>query len=200
MLPIISSIIQKIDVSLISADRQKKLNVLVDYIQSKKDKNQAINLNFICTHNSRRSQFSQVWAKVMSAHYGVDVNCFSGGVEITEFNARAIESLKRFGFEIDKNGTYNPIYKLTFDANQPSISTFSKLFDDEINPKSNFAAIMTCSHADANCPFVAGCDQRIPLTYNDPKHFDDSTLESSMYDCRSFEIATEMNYIFSKIK
>jgi len=42
----------------INEDRLAVLKSLIDYIQSKIDQGQEINLNFICTHNSRRSQFS----------------------------------------------------------------------------------------------------------------------------------------------
>jgi arsenate reductase len=45
---------------------------------------------------------------------------------------------------------------------------FSKKYDDEFNPKSEFAAIMTCSQADGGCPFIAGAEKRIPITYEDP--------------------------------
>jgi len=47
----------------INEDRLAVLKSLIDYIQSKIDQGQEINLNFICTHNSRRSQFSQIWAQ-----------------------------------------------------------------------------------------------------------------------------------------
>ena len=33
--------------------------------------NQAIRLNFICTHNSRRSHLSQIWAQTMAAYYNI---------------------------------------------------------------------------------------------------------------------------------
>ena len=39
----------------IPSTRKVLLNEIIDYIKSKIDKNQEINLNFICTHNSRRS-------------------------------------------------------------------------------------------------------------------------------------------------
>ena len=80
--------------------RKLLLTEITDYIKIKIDNNQEINLNFICTHNSRRSQLSQVWAKVASVYYGTDINSYSGGVEVTAFNERAIDSLVRSGFSI----------------------------------------------------------------------------------------------------
>ncbi len=196
----IQTIIDKIDYDVIPEYRKTELQVLVDFIQQKKSANQAINLNFICTHNSRRSQFSQVWAQVAADYYSVEINSFSGGVEVTACNERAIKSLERFGFKVETSGSDNPIVSVDWDSSNKGLQLFSKLFDDDSNPSENFAAIMTCSHADENCPFIPGAEIRIPIRYNDPKHFDDSPLEAAMYDCRSFEIASEMMYIFSKIK
>jgi len=68
------------------------------------------------------------------------------------------------------------------------------------NPKSEFCAIMTCSQADEGCPFVPGAEKRIPITYDDPKEFDNTPQQSEKYKERSIQIASEMFYVFSKIK
>lgn len=197
----ITTLILELDTNKISNQRKKELQLLIDYIAHKVVQNEIVNLNFICTHNSRRSQFSQLWASVAASHFGIDINSFSGGVEVTAFNYRAVESIKRFGFEVEKEDKDdNPIYAVKWDSSSTPLDLFSKLFDDESSPKSNFAAIMTCSHADENCPFIPGAEVRIPIRYNDPKEFDDTELEDKMYDKRSLEIALEMFYVFSKIK
>ena len=59
---------------------------------------------------------------------------------------------------------------------------------------------MTCSHADENCPFIPGAEIRIPVRYDDPKAFDGTDLMEAKYLERSKEIATEMLYVFSKIR
>ena len=74
------------------------------------------------------------------------------------------------------------------------------MYDDPINKASRFAAVMTCDHADENCPFIPGTEQRIPVRYEDPKAFDDSDIESDKYDERSLQIASEMWHVFSQIK
>lgn len=196
----IQDIISTIDTNTLPENRVDVLQVLVDYIQEKKNARQKIELNFICTHNSRRSQFSQVWAKVMSCHFGINIGSYSGGVEVTACNERTIASLQRSGFEINSVEQINPIYEIEFSDDKAPIIAFSKLFDDSNNPKEDFAAIMTCSHADENCPYVTGCDSRIPVRFEDPKAFDDTDLESKMYDERSLQIATELFYVFSQIK
>ncbi|WP_209332711.1 protein-tyrosine-phosphatase [Lunatimonas salinarum] len=183
----------------ISEERKAVLHVLIDYIQQKVDQHQDINLNFICTHNSRRSQFSQIWGKVAAVYHGIDMNSFSGGVEVTAFNERAVASIKRFGFKISSEGEGNPKYFVFYSDDEDPIVAFSKVYDDAANAPTGFAAVMTCSHADENCPFIPGAEARIPVRYEDPKAFDDTDQEAEMYDTRSLQIASEMLYVFSKI-
>jgi len=195
----LNQIIELFDFDQITSDRKNQLAPIIEFIQTKKNKSEDINLNFICTHNSRRSQFSQVWAKVASIYYETPITSYSGGVEVTEVNPRAIESFIRFGFIVDKTGESNPVYIIKHGESSIDIELFSKLFDDAYNAKKPFAAIMSCGHADENCPFIPDAEVRLPMRFNDPKKFDGSFLESTMYDARSFEIGQEMFYIFSKI-
>lgn len=184
----------------INQDRITVLTPLINYIQKKLEAKEPVNLNFICTHNSRRSQFSQIWAFTAACYNNIPVNCFSGGVEVTEFNQRAVDSLIRSGFTIKKQGENNPKYTISVDTESKiSITAFSKLYDDPLNSVERFAAIMTCSHADENCPIIPNAELRIPIKYEDPKSFDNTSLEKEMYDARSLQIASEMLYIFSKI-
>ena len=184
----------------INEDRLAVLKSLIDYIQSKIDQGQEINLNFICTHNSRRSQFSQIWAQTAADYFGVPGKCYSGGVEVTAFNERAVASIKRSGFKVVAQGDINPIYSVFHSEDHDPIKAFSKLFDNPVNKAEQFAAVMTCSHADENCPFIPGTEQRIAVRYEDPKAFDDSPQEAAKYDERSMQIASEMFYVFSKVR
>jgi arsenate reductase len=165
------------------------------------DLGEEVNLNFICTHNSRRSQLCQIWAKTIAAYYGIPANCYSGGVEVTAFNSRAVDSLRRSGFEISSSDDRdNPHYYVAYaEASEPLLA-FSKRFDDPVNQATHFAAVMTCDHADENCPFIPGAEQRISLRYEDPKVHDGTALEAVKYDERSQQIASELVYIFGQIK
>ena len=58
---------------------------------------------------------------------------------------------------------------------------------------------MTCSQADGGCPFIAGAEKRIPITFEDPKNSDNTPEQAQVYAERSLQIATEMFYVFSKI-
>jgi arsenate reductase (thioredoxin) len=197
--PTLQTHIEQAQALPISEERKAVLQVLIDYLQQKVDQNKDIKLNFICTHNSRRSQFSQIWGKVAAAYYGIEIHSFSGGVEVTAFNERAVASIKRFGFKVSKEGGENPKYFVFYSDDEDPIVTFSKVYDDAANVPTGFAAVMTCSHADENCPYIPGAETRIPVRYEDPKAFDDTELEAEKYDERSMQIASEMLFIFSRI-
>lgn len=188
--------------SAIKPERKILLEKISQYIQEKKQDNKPIQLVYVCTHNSRRSHFGQIWAQVAAHYYKVDnVQTFSGGTEATAFNINAINAIKRVGFHIEKTtDSTNPIYHLYFDETRKPIECFSKVYNDDVNPKLEFAAIMTCSDAEENCPFIPGVELRIGTTYDDPKAFDNTPLQDAKYDERCKQIALETFYIFSKIK
>ncbi len=184
----------------IAEDRKAALKKVALYIQTKKQSSEPVNLVFICTHNSRRSHFSQIWASTAAYHYGIDgINTFSGGTEATAFNPRAVQAIERAGFKVVNTGGENPVYQVMFAEGQ-SLECFSKKYDHEANPKENFAAVMTCSEADKNCPFIPGATIRIPITYEDPKIADNTDQERAKYDERCKQIATEVLYIMSQVK
>jgi arsenate reductase (thioredoxin) len=186
----------------ISEERKEVLLPLVDFIQSKIDNKEEIRLNFICTHNSRRSHLSQIWAQTMALHFKIqNVFCYSGGTEATAMFSKVAETLENQGFQIQKlSESENPVYAVKYNENAHPIICFSKKYNDAFNPISKFTAIMTCSSADQGCPFIAGAEKRIPIQYEDPKAFDGTDLMNEKYAERSLEIASEMHYVFSQIK
>lgn len=199
MFEALTNTIEGLDISVISNERKAILKPLIEYLKNKIETNKPIRLNFICTHNSRRSHLSQVWAQTMAAYYNINkVSCYSGGTEATAMFPKIGETLKNQGFKIIKlSEGNNPIYSIKFSDNEPSIIAFSKQFSDDFNPASEFAAIMTCSSADKGCPMVFGCDKRIAITYEDPKKSDGTPQQTETYINRSLEIATEMKFVFS---
>ena len=198
---LIEIINNKIDVHSISEERKSILQPLIDFIQQKANNRQDINLNFICTHNSRRSHLSQIWAQVASGHFNIpNVNCYSGGTEATALFPKVAETLTNQGFNIFKIAeSNNPVYAIKYSDNAWPVIGFSKKYDSPFNPVSAFAAIMTCSQADGGCPFIAGAEKRIPITFEDPKISDNTPEQSQVYAERSLKIATEVFYVFSKI-
>ena len=185
----------------ITIKRKATLQPLIDYIQEKVDNGKTIRLNFICTHNSRRSHLSQIWAQAMAFYHGIrNVYCYSGGTEATALYPTVAATLKYQGFQIEYlSEESNPVYAIKFATNEPPVIGFSKTFDSNFNPQSEFLAVMTCSQADEGCPFIAGAEKRVPVRYDDPKEFDGSKLQLEKYLATSTLTATEMYYVFSKI-
>jgi len=136
----------------------------------------------------------------MASYFDIkNVFCYSGGTEATALFPMVAETLKNSGFEINTiSKGENPVYSIKHAENQHPIIGYSKKFDDDFNPKSKFAAIMTCSQADEGCPFIAGAEKRIPITFEDPKAFDNTPLQAQKYKERSLQIATELFYVFSQ--
>jgi arsenate reductase len=182
--------------------RKGILQPLTDYIQTKYNNKQPVRLNFICTHNSRRSHLTQIWAQTAAHYYGIkNIYCYSGGTKATEFYPVVADTLKIIGFKIRVLASgNNPIFSIKYSDIEPPVIGFSKTYDDSFNPQSEFAAIMTCSQADEDCPFVAGTEKRISITYEDPKVFDNTPLQAEKYLERNIQIATELLYVFSLIK
>jgi len=189
----------------ISNERQAVLQPLVDYIQNKVNQHQEIRLNFICTHNSRRSHLSQIWAQTMAFHFKINtIFCYSGGTEATAMFPKVVETIVNQGFQSRNFGKQlsqeqNPVYAVKFADNQHPIICFSKTYFDDFNPKNNFAAIMTCNNADEGCPMVFGAEARFPIKYDDPKAFDETPEMNQKYTERSLQIASEMYFVFSQI-
>ena len=186
----------------ISEDRKEILTQVAQYIGQQLAQDKPAKLTFICTHNSRRSHLSQIWAHAAAVYYGLEgVETFSGGTEATAFNPRAVAAMQRCGFRIttQEPNSSNPHYEVfTSEKAEPQVC-FSKIYDASPNPNSGYCAVMTCSQADDACPLVMGCDLRVPVRYDDPKVADDTPQEAAKYDERSAQICREMLYMMSLV-
>jgi hypothetical protein len=186
---------------MITPERTAALRRLAEYTRNRSTTAGGAQLTFICTHNSRRSHLSQVWAQTAAAWYSVaNVATFSGGTEATAFNPRAAAALERAGFQVRivREGK-NPVYEVSRDDSSPPRQVFSKVYNEEPNPGEGFGAVMTCSQADEACPVVFGSDYRVSIPYDDPKEFDGSAAEAAGYDERCRQISREMLYLFSHV-
>lgn len=187
------------EVSAIPNERKSLLGAVADYVRER-SASATIDLVFICTHNSRRSIMAQAWASVAFARAGMTgVRCHSGGTEVTAFNAKARAAMERAGFVIEAASpvewdSTNPHVRVSYSGDTPALECFSKLFDDPANPSTDFAAIMTCSDAEKNCPFVPGAT-RFSLPYDDPGAADGTPEEERRYDERMRQIGTELLYL-----
>lgn len=185
---------------LIPPHRVEKLNTLAALSKKVLEEKGVLRMNFICTHNSRRSHIAQLWAWAAAEHFGVGpFESYSGGVEVTAFNPRAVAAMQRAGFLIGQADGDNPRYPVRSKENGPAIECRSKTYDDPANPSKDFIAVMVCTDAEQNCPFVAGASHRFSLSFEDPKESDGTPNETETYDARVAEIGREMVYLFERI-
>lgn len=105
----IEELIKKFDT--IPAERKLLLNKISTYVNTCMEEERTAKLIYICTHNSRRSHFGQIWSKVAATYYGFNnVQSYSGGTEATAFNPNAIKAMETLGFIVTKEKeNSNPI-------------------------------------------------------------------------------------------
>jgi protein-tyrosine-phosphatase len=129
-----------------------------------------------------------------------EVRTFSGGTEATAFNPRAVAALERVGFAIAPSGQdgKNPRYTVRLGPGLEPVEAFSKRFSDPPNPPADFVAVMTCSQADAACPFVQGAVARVAVPYEDPKVADGTPEEATRYDERVAQIGRDLAWVFGR--
>lgn len=182
-------------------DRRLLLLKIAEAIAVELTKSKIVNLNFICTHNSRRSQLCQVWSFFASHYFKLNINAFSGGTEVTAFHRNAIKTLQQvgFSFHLEDFSHQNPKYSISFDDTDTSILGFSKFYNNPINI-APFMAITNCNDADTNCPFITAASHRFHLPYEDPKSSDGKELQDETYLKINEKIAGEIFFIFSKVK
>lgn len=186
----------------VPVERRRLLDPIARSIATQIKKNGKTAVVFVCTHNSRRSQFSQVWAQAAAGYYGLKhVRFASGGTETTAANIRTIQALRRAGWTISIAAAGdNPVYEISRDGKDVECRLFSKVYFDKRNPRGDFVAVMCCNNADENCPVVKGAAERFSLHFIDPKVSDGTPRENATYDERCRQIAAEMFYLVSRVK
>lgn len=186
----------------VSDERKDLLLSIATKIVDELEDRDKINLNFICTHNSRRSQMAQVWSFYASTYFSLDsIFSFSGGTEVTAFHRNTVKCLQKNGFEfnVDDFSHQNPRYLITFHGTKKSILGFSKTYD---NPHNSYPyiAITTCNSADQNCPFIPDAIERFHLPYIDAKEADNTENQNEKYLETSKQIAGELFFVFEEVK
>lgn len=186
----------------ITDERLELLLKISSKIIEEYQKNNKLNLNFICTHNSRRSQMGQVWSYFAVEYFSIDnIFTFSGGTEVTAFHRNTVKCLQKVGFEFSvlDFSHQNPRYLISFKDSDKSILGFSKIFDNNINEKP-YIAITTCDSADQNCPFIPEAIHRFHLPYIDPKSSDNTEFLEEKYMETCQQIAGEMFIVFNEVQ
>lgn len=167
-------------------------------------KEEVLKVNFICTHNSRRSHFSEILFRTAALHYGLNhVQTFSGGTEGTALFPVVAESCKRFGFETVELSVHGQrawkIFHPTLETEATAPLLFSKVYSHESNAQEDYHAMMVCDSANEACPVVFGAKERHPLMFVDPKGSDGTQQQAKVYDETLALIACELGYIARRV-
>lgn len=182
------------------AEHRQRLERLAAAIRQRLNEKKLADVLFVCTHNSRRSHMAQLLGLAAARRKGLStVRTFSGGTEATAFNPRAIAALRRVGFEIEGAEGTNPRHLVRLGPSLEPVEAYSKLFTDPPNPPSGFIVVMTCSQADAACPYVQGAAARIAVPYDDPKVADGTPEEAARYDERVVQIGRDLAWVFATV-
>lgn len=204
--PVLDLLIDQLleDADRIPAERLKILHSLSSHIRKRLQGRDPVRINFICTHNSRRSQIAQVWAHTAAAAFQVPrIETGSGGTETTAFHPFALRAMRTLGFRTTETdapeNAGNPRYTLTIGTGTPSLVCWSKRLEDTFPSDARFLAVMTCSDADRTCPVVPGAMARIPLTFADPKRSDGSGREQQEYLKTAVNIGRELLQVFRNV-
>ncbi len=103
-----------------------------------------LNILFLCTGNSCRSQMAEGWTK----HLKDDViNAYSAGIETHGLNPNAVKVMAEAGVDISSHRSRNiqELLGINFDY-----------------------VITVCGHADENCPLFPGNTKVIHVGFDDP--------------------------------
>lgn len=197
----IQAYVDGLEFSIISAERKSSLLKLSSYIRKELQSKNEVRLNFICTHNSRRSQLCELWVNVAAFHFGLgQIQVASGGTEATALHHNIVMSLKKCGFQISESGNReNDGFLISFSEIIDPLNLYSKLYTESFENNRTYAVIMTCEDAEDNCPYIPEASERFSLTYTDPKIADGTNRETQIYSDCNRQIATEMFYLLSEV-
>ena len=183
--------------------RSERIDLLESLAQ---DLSQESNLrvNFICTHNSRRSHFCEILFRSAALHFGLkNVRTYSGGTEGTALFPEVAASFERHGFTAvseDAEGQLAwKIFHSDLEKLEESPLLFSKAYTHKVNPQENYHAVMVCDSANEACPIVFGATKRHPVLFVDPKRSDGTPEQSRVYDATLQDIASEMGFVARRI-
>ena len=161
-----------------------------------------LNVLFVCTHNSRRSQAAQLWlGTCLYLHNIENIEVYSAGAVATAFNYRMVDAARRMGFKVNLQRTdeeekyrvdspFHPVFSQTF---------FSKTIDDQSLPTENVLVLHTCTDAEASCPVIHGATHTYSLPFRDPSRFDGHPHQDKLYEATFRHIGSEMMFLSKEV-
>ena len=179
-------------------DRKEQIKPLIDTIKSSLSSHQSATVQFICTHNSRRSQTAEFLLDILAREYGLNITALSAGTEATAFNPRMVTAITSYGFQLLEYGhDKNPLY--IYSVEHDDLYYYSKRYDEELIPIGQRIIVTVCGDAEENCPIIPGTFKRLHLGYTDPKHSDGTASEADTYRAKVLEIGVEMLYLVKEL-
>ncbi|TNE80711.1 MAG: protein-tyrosine-phosphatase [Bacteroidetes bacterium] len=177
----------------LSAERQELWQKAAQAVVEKEAKA----MNFICTHNARRSVISQSLAAALAHQYGFsEMQFYSGGAESTFIHPNSLALLQKIGFEVKEvKAGNNPVNTAGFASDAQPLQLFSKTFDDASSSEP-YVAILVCSKGDAACPFIPDAKARILIPFEDPGAYDGTEQAAEAYLATAKLILNELHYFF----
>jgi arsenate reductase (thioredoxin) len=174
--------------------RQSNLRVCASILGRELRDRGRLDLMFICTHNSRRSQMSQLLAQALAHETGLRLRAYSGGSEATAVSPAAARSLVRAGFVLEGAERFRARY-----AEGHELALSSKRWDDPANPRDGFVTITNCARVEESCPSIPGSHTRLALLYDDPRRADETPEEATVYDATRDLIARELASLIGQL-
>ena len=106
--------------------------------------NQKLQVLFLCTGNSCRSQMAEGWAKHLKADI---IDAYSAGIETHGLNPNAVKVMAEVGVDI---------------------SNYRSKHIDEFKNAAFDLVITVCEHAHELCPIIPGKHKIIQASFDDP--------------------------------
>jgi arsenate reductase len=103
-----------------------------------------LNILFLCTGNSCRSQMAEGWARALK---GDVIEAYSAGIETHGLNPNAVKVMAEAGVDISKQTSKN-------------VNTLLDVPFDFV--------VTVCGHANENCPFFPGDAKVVHVGFQDP--------------------------------
>ncbi|MFU8780825.1 MAG: arsenate reductase ArsC, partial [Kiritimatiellia bacterium] len=103
-----------------------------------------VNILFLCTGNSCRSQMAEGWARHLKAD---TINAYSAGIETHGLNPNAVKIMAEAGIDISghKSENVKDLLHIPFDY-----------------------VVTVCGHANENCPLFPGQAKIVHVGFDDP--------------------------------
>ena len=139
--------------------------------QTEPNVNRPLQVLFLCTHNSARSQMAE---GILRYHGGNQVEAFSAGNQPSEVRPEAVRTMQALGIDISHHR--------------------SKHLDEFIGQSFDYV-ITVCDQANETCPVFPGDPHRIHWSFHDPSAIEDPKTRIRTYEQIAQELTRRINFL-----